>query len=480
MALSDQEIQGIYDSGFDAVRNVIRQFEQRLERLERLVDTLMASKSKNSQNSHKPPSSDGLKRNNRTSSLRGKSGRKPGGQKGHEGTTLQMSATPEHIEKHEPSHCQSCCRSLRSVTPSHEYVSRQVFDIPSIKVTVTEHQVYSKHCPHCGAHSSGSFPPEATQRVQYGPRLQAIGTYLMNYQLLPFERSEELFNDLFGVKLSHGTLARINQRCHDRLDGAEAWIRRCILTQPVVHFDETGLFVNTHLQWLHIAGSVEATLYACCEKRGCDGMDSMGILPHYDGVAIHDGWKAYWKYACGHGLCNAHHLRELKFIIEQYAQGWAKRMKRLLRTMNDSVKRCQDSCLPRRMIVRFERRYAAILRAGYHENPVSQEKCPVVKRGRKAQSVARNLLDRFLRYQREVMAFVYDFNVPFDNNLAERDGRMMKLRMKISGGFRSMGGAEVFCRIRSYISTVKKQHKNIFDALCQVFTGSPVEFLEKV
>jgi transposase len=231
-----------------------------------------------------------------------------------------MSENPDYIEKHDPATCPTCNRSLKSAPRMPEYNARQVVDIPAIVSQTTEHQVFSKTCCNCGAISKGNFPVHVSQHVQYGPHLRAVATYLMNYQLLPYERTEELFKDLFGVAMSYATLARINQRSYEKLEGVETCIRQHILTQPVVHFDETGLFIDTKLHWLHIAGYTDATLYIGSEKRGQDGMDVMVILSKYGGVGIHDGWKTYWKYTCKHGLCNAHHLRELKFVIEQFSQ----------------------------------------------------------------------------------------------------------------------------------------------------------------
>jgi transposase len=477
MGMSDREIKDVYDRGFPVVRDTIRRLEQRIESLDKLeerVARLEARNKKDSHNSSKPPSSDGFKRIPRTNSLRGKSGKKAGGQIGHEGMTLEMTDTPDRIETHPAIACRCCGKSLSAVK-SRIYERRQVFDIPEIPIKVTEHRAETKECPHCHTITTGAFPERVTQRVQYGLRVQSMAVYFMNYQHLPYERTEEAFRDLFGIDLSHGTIATMNKRCALRLEDAIEWIRNRLIGKRVVHFDETGIRVAKKLRWLHLAGANDATLYTCSDKRGTDGMDAAGILPMYRGTAIHDGWKAYWKYLCSHGLCNAHHLRELIFIAEQYRQKWASRMKRLLLEIKEMVDKCKEQTLSAKTIQRFEREYARIIEEGLRINPRRRKRCGT--RGKIAQGAARNLLERLSDYKTEVLGFMYDFNIPFDNNFGERDIRMMKVHEKISGCFRSIQGAEIFCDIRSYISTVKKQGKNVMGALEHAFSFSAVKFL---
>lgn len=477
MGMSDREIKEIYENGFPVVRDTIRRLEERIESLDKLekrVARLEARNKKDSHNSSKPPSSDGFKRISRTNSLRGKSGKKAGGQIGHEGTTLEMTGTPDHIETHPAFECRCCGESLSAVK-SRTYERRQVFDIPEIPIEVTEHRAESKVCPHCHAITTGTFPERVTQRVQYGLRVQSMAVYFMNYQHLPYERTEEAFRDLFGIDLSHGTIATMNKRCALRLEDAIEWIRNRLIGKDVVHFDETGIRVAKKLRWLHLAGADDATLYTCSDKRGTDGMDAAGVLPKFRGTAIHDGWKAYWKYLCAHGLCNAHHLRELIFIAEQYRQQWASRMKRLLLRIKEMVDKCKEQALPVRTIRRFELEYEQIVKDGLRSNPRRRKRTGT--RGKIAQGAARNLLERLSDYKTEVLGFMYNFNIPFDNNFGERDIRMMKVHEKVSGCFRSVQGANTFCDIRSYISTVKKQGKDLMDALEDAFSFSAVKFL---
>jgi transposase len=477
MGMSDREIQEVYESGFPVVRDTIRRLEERIESLDKLeerVARLEARNKKDSHNSSKPPSSDGFKRIPRTTSLRGKSGKNAGGQIGHEGTTLEMTDTPDRIETHPVFQCRCCGKSLSAIK-SRTYERRQVFDIPEIPIEVTEHRAETKECPHCHTITTGTFPQRVTQRVQYGLRIQSMAVYFMNYQHLPYERTEEAFRDLFGVDLSHGTIASMNKRCALRLEDAIEWIRNLLIGKRVVHFDETGIRVAKKLRWLHLAGADDATLYTCSDKRGNDGMDAAGILPKFRGTAIHDSWKAYWKYMCSHGLCNAHHLRELIFIAEQYRQKWANKMKRLLLKIKEMVDKCKEQALSMKTIRHFEREYARIIEEGLRINPKRKKRSGT--RGRIAQGSSRNLLVRLLEYKQEVLGFMYDFNIPFDNNLGERDVRMMKVHEKISGCFRSIQGAEIFCDIRSYISTVKKQGKDVMGALEHAFSFSAVKFL---
>ena len=309
-------------------------------------------------------------------------------------------------------------------------------------------------------------------------RLQALAAYLKNYGLLPYERTAELFADLFSIPVSVGTLVNSNATCAQRLTGISERIRAALVAQPVVGFDETGMSIGGHLWWLHVASSDLLTCYAEHAKRGKQATDDIGILPHFTGRALHDHWQSYFRYQCGHALCNAHHLRELTFIEEQYRQPWASELKELLLTVNAAVDHAQQQGR-RRLYGPQRRRFAAayhrIIDAGLRANP-RPSPAPAgsrKQRGRKKQGKARNLLLRLARRWRSVLAFMYDFRVPFTNNGAERDLRMMKVQQKISGTFRSAEGAAAFCRIRSYISTMRKNGSNVFAALSSVFAGRP-------
>ena len=267
-----------------------------------------------------------------------------------------------------------------------------------------------------------------------------------------------------------------NQTCYERLEAVEQKIKEQIASAAVVNFDETALYCNRQRHWLHVASTPKLTAYSYHPKRGTEAMDAMNILPQFHGRAIHDYWKPYFTYSCDHGLCNGHHLRELTFIAEQDQQEWASQMKALLLDIKDTVEHVQPQLkrLDDATIRKFERQYRRIIKTGHQENPSPVITNPTKKRGKPKQSSAKNLLDRFEKHPKEILAFMYDFNVPFDNNQGERDIRMMKVKQKISGCFRSGNGARYFCRIRGYISTAKKQGLNVLDAIQRIFDGNPL------
>jgi transposase len=403
------------------------------------------------------------------SKVRKSSGKKPGGQKGHKGTTLRMVDSPDIIKVHKVERCGHCGQSLRGKKVLG-YDRRQVFDLPPIKVEVTEHQTEIKECGGCGTLTTAEFPEEVRHKVQYGPGLKATAGYIKGYGLLSYERAAELFEDLFGVPLSGGTLVNIDREIGERLEEVNKRIKEQILDSPIVHFDETGMRIEGKLHWLHVAGTEEATYYMPHGKRGSQAIDAIGILPSFEGIAVHDGWSSYFNYGCDHALCNAHHLRELIFVHEQDEQSWAKQMIEFLLEVKEKKEKSKGQQFSVRRIQEFERRYREIVAMGMAANPPPAEEGKK-KRGRKKKSKAANLLGRLRQHEKAVLAFMYDFSVPFHNNLGERDIRMMKVQQKISGTFRSFDGALSFCRIRSYISTVKKRGLNVMSALQDVFSG---------
>ena len=372
--------------------------------------------------------------------------------------------------------CSGCGASLSDV-PIEQILSRQVFDIPPIELQVKEHQMEVKCCPQCGMSNQGSFPPEATNVVQYGPQLKSMMVYLMEGQLLPSYRVGEVLGDLFNVSVSEGTLYTARDQCFERLEPIEQAIHRAIVASEVVHFDETGSRVNQQLWWLHVASTDALTYYQVHPKRGRIAMDEMGILPEFEGKAVHDGLKSYQGYECEHFLCNAHHLRELQYLLERDAQGWTFQLSLLLVSIHSQVKQAKaegKTQLSTQELDAFEARYEAILNEGFSQNPIPPpDPDAVKKRGRPKRSAPRNLLERLREHKSSVLGFMYDFAVPFDNNQSERDLRMMKLKQKISGCFRSEEGAKRFCRIRGYLSTMRKQGRNIMDALVGLFSGHP-------
>lgn len=444
----------------------------RIAELEKENEALKSKLATNSRNSSKPPSSDGYDKP-KPKSQRKKSGRSSGGQPGHKGSTLKQVEHPDHIHDHAVSHCTHCHADLSNqAVIAHE--ARQVFDLPEIKAVVTEHRAQIKTCSHCDARVKAKFPESVTQSVQYGNRVHATATYLSQYQLLPYQRLQELFHDLFQITLSQGTLNNILNRGHRHLEPFEKAAKTVLRESEVVHFDESGIRLKKSLNWLHVASTEQLTCYHIDPKRGQAAMDVMAILPEYQGHAVHDHWASYYGYDCQHVLCNAHHLRELTFAQEQHQQHWAGEVSKCLLDAKqevDAAKAVGALSLDASRLTYFDRRYSRLLRAGRAELPV----LPVdknKKRGKKKQHKVKNFHDRLVNHKKEVLAFLVDFSLPFDNNLAERDVRMVKVKQKISGCFRSDQGAKTFCRIRGYISTAKKQGRNVFGALNDAFEGA--------
>lgn len=478
-SLTRADIQGIYTQGEAAVISLVEgllhqlsEHQRALKILEARVAALENQSAKDSHNSSKPPSGDGFGK--RTKSLRTKSERPSGGQQGHPGSTLEWIEEPDFTEIHKVEECQGCGLSLTQ-TSVQTWETSQVHDLPPMRLQVTEHQAEVKCCPHCQTLNRGKFPLHIIRGVQYGSALKGLMVYLSDYQLLPSQRTIELLSDVFGFSLSEGTLYNARQRCFESLEPIEGQIIEAIQAAPVAHFDETGARVKGKLFWLHVASSDLLTYYCIHDKRGQIAIDEINILPHFKGVSVHDGLKSYAQYKCLHALCNAHHLRELIFINERYAQPWAESMMKLLLDIKKQVSESKAQgllSLDSDVLDAFEIRYQTILNEGFTANPFIPSDVPK-SRGRPKQSPPKNLLDRLQSQQSEVLRFMHDFDVPFDNNQAERDLRMMKLKQKISGGFRSLLGGKFFCRIRGYISTLKKQRHNILAQLKLVFMAQP-------
>jgi len=451
----------------------LQQLETVVQEQAATIQDLRDQLAKNSSNSGKPPSSDGLKKP-RTRSLRRTTGRKPGGQKGRQGHTLPLRDAPDHIEPHSLERCPQCQADLADIRPAG-YARRQVWDVPPVRLEVAEHQAEIKVCPHCQATVQASFPPEVSQPVQYGPRLKAQASYLNTYHFMPHARTCELFGDFYGHTPAPALVKEANQAVETGSQPAVAAIYARLIQAEVEHFDESGLRVAGQTQWLHVASTDDLTYYEVHPQRGQAAMTDIGILPLFSGRAMHDHWRPYQTFDnCDHAYCNAHHLRELQFVTDQYQQPWAEEMAHLLLDSKAEVAQTAlvAEALPPERITHFEQRYDNLLQQGLAANPPSTDP-PPKQRGRTKQSPPKNLLDRLDRHKPEVLAFMYDFRVPFDNNLAERDIRMVKVKQKISGSFRTKPGAQTFCAIRSYISTVRKQGGNVIDAIQGALKGNP-------
>jgi len=464
VAQKDALIEALFEQ-VDRVEELLALVQKLSARVEELEGRLR----KDSHNSSKPPSSDGLNKKNQ--SLRESSGRKPGGQGGHGGSTLKRVAHPDVVVEHPlATHCHRCGAALGTAAQGLITVRRQVFDLLRPVLQVTEHRGYELHCA-CGQYHCSEFPDEVAAPVQYGPVVKATLVYLTQSQLLPMARTVQLFHDLYGLTLSAGTVQASIGQAAQHLAPAYERIAHALSAAPVVHFDETGQRASARLRWLHTAATAELTWYGTHDKRGRIAMDAAGILPAFKGVAVHDGWASYREYDCTHALCNAHHLRELIYLEETTQQPWTRKMIEFLRAAKKEADaaRGDDCALNRARLTVLHRRYRAILTEGERDNPPATQRPR--RRGRIKQSPAVNLLMRLRTHTHDVLRFLTDARVPFDNNQAERDIRMPKLKQKTSGCFRTVGGADSFAIIRSYLSTLRKQSRNVFHALTLAFQG---------
>lgn len=462
----------IYDQGREAVVNHIVELELKIESMDDRLRRIEALLNQDSHNSSKPPSSDMTK--NYSNGSKKKSPRSSGGQHGHEGSTLKRSATPDLIVRHSVDECMQCGHSLTKVK-AHSIKKRQVIDVPPITPVVTEHQAESKSCPHCGEVSHAPFPSAIPKAVQYGETIKAIASYLMQYQLVPAARTREFLNDILRCPVSEGSLFAWSADLAEQSAPTYAAIQQMVIASPVIHSDETGVNCDKKNYWFHVATTQLATFLSVHPKRGKDAMDDIGVLPNFRGTAVHDMWASYFRYKdIRHAVCNAHLLRELTFALEEFKQRWAGKLITLLCHIHTVVERRRGSditLLDERTLKSNRDHYDHLVALGLRKNPRHRGSPHV--RGRVKQSKVRNLLERLRDHADAVLLFMYDFTVPFTNNLAERDLRMSKVKMKISGCFRSASAAGVYCRIRSYISTVSKHGLNIFHAIVSAFNGRP-------
>lgn len=459
----------------DLLRLIAKQASA-IEFLEDRVHALESNQKKNSSNSSKPPSSD-IGKPKQTKSLRTRSGKKPRGQAGHFGETLSFSATPDEIITHAVSHCACCGKSLSEVS-AIDYEHRQVYDMPPIEMVVTEHQSEIKRCPRCNTINKAVFPEGVNQPVQYGTGVQTWAAYFTQYQLKPYARTAQLFGDLVGHSVSTSFLVNNNRRFGELLQPFIKKLRNKLLQQPVLHADETGYYYKGQRNWLHTLCTEKHTLYMPHEKRGKLAMDAMGVLPDYKGTLVHDFWKSYNEYPCRHALCNVHHLRDLTFCEEVLNCSWAAKAKQFFIHLLDKVKIAKESgagYLTKGQLQYISKKYDELIKEGQQLYPPPKK--IKGRRGVTKKTKSHNLLERFTTYKPEVLAFAKNFSIPFGNNLAEQAIRMVKVKQKISGCFRSEQGAKDFADIRSYIATMQKQGYSIIQAIEEALMGYPKKLL---
>jgi len=431
-----------------------------------LLVTILANRlGLNSKNSSKPPSSDP----NRKKDFKEQGERKPGGQLGHIGTTLKPVSDPDLIKEIKVDRNTLPQGNYRAVG----YESRQVVDL-DISTVVTEWRAEILE-DQKGKRYVAPFPKDVTRPVQYGVGVKVNAVYMSQYQLIPYNRIEDHFQDQMGMPISAGTINNFNKDAFGRLELFESWVKKQLALSPLIHGDETGINIDGIKRWLHNVSNDRFSFFYPHANRGGEAIDEMGILPGYSGIICHDHWKPYFKYGGLHALCNAHHLRELERALEQDKQQWAGQMIVLLKEINKATNDA-GGCLETAESEHYRKRYRELLCEAELECPPPEE--PVIKKkGKTKRSTARNLLERLRDFENETLRFMVDENVPFSNNQAENDLRMTKVQQKISGCFRSMDGAKTFCRIRSYLSTCRKQGVTASEALRLLFQGSWPAFM---
>ena len=434
-----------------------------------VIHWLLGKLGLHSANSSIPPSQDPHRKRGSKRKAKGKK-RKPGGQNGHEGATLQREANPDRIETIEVD---------RRTIPSGEYSSagfesRQVIDIEISKV-VTEYRAEILEDAQ-GNQFVAEFPAGVSRPVQYGNRVKAQAVYMSQQQLVPYDRIRDYFADQCGIPISAGSLFNFNQEAFGLLETFESIVTRQLIVQPLLHADETGINVNGACVWLHCVSNDLWTLFLPHANRGGAAMKAMGVLQHFQGTLCHDHWTPYFQFNCQHSLCNAHHLRELERAWEQDGQRWAKKMQDLLLEINEAAAKA-GGCLTEKAAKQFRNRYRGVLTRGDGQCPPPVLQHHAGKRGRIPKTKSRNLLERLRDFETETLRFMTDKLVPFTNNQGENDLRMTKVQQKISGCFRSFEGAQIFCRVRSYLSTCRKHDLLPTDALQMLLSGRLPDFI---
>jgi transposase len=468
---SREQLRVLISENPEAVIDLIEMLFDKIDDLTNRFQKLEERLSLNSGNSSKPPSTDGF-RKPRKSSQRKNTGKKPGGQKGHIFHTLEFSSEPDDQVLHTVEKC-ACghyfSENEKSIT------SRQIFDIPELKIFITQLDFEVGTCPCCQKETFNEQLNNFKRRTQYGFRIKSLVTYLMQYQFIPYNRMKDFLNDIFAVKVSAGSFFNWMREASGKLSVFEEELKQKLLQKDVLHFDETGCNINGKLHWLH---SSDLTLLAVHENRGAKAMSDIDILPHYTGIGVHDFWKPYYKFKMKHSLCNAHNLRDLKFLQEELNENWAGKVISFL----IKVKRAKEKEISKgrwkftkKIIADFNLEYRHIVKIAQKCHPENMQKNK--SRGRPKRTKQQNFIKKLKEKADEILHFMNDFDVPFDNNQAERDIRMEKVHMKISGCFRSIQGAQFSFRIRSLISTVRKNGNSINDALNNLFSDKKILIL---
>ena len=455
--------------------NTVAELNQTIDELNQTIKELKEQLNKNSKNSSKPPSSDGLKKPNKDRSLRQKSGKKQGAQDGHDGVYLSVISNPDFIEKHMHSDCDGCpyrdsCLDKACVKESRHEIDAEVV------VNVTEYQLIVVHdCPLQHCEKAGAFPTDIKATVQYGKNLQAMVVAFNTVGAVSINRTHEILSSVFNIPLSTGTIKNMVTRCAEVLKPTYDKIFHTMVNLGLIHCDETGTRVDGKTWWVHNVSDMDFTYLGIHKKRGHLGMDDLGILPLFKGIVVHDCWTSYWKYPdITHAVCCAHLLRELNGVIENHPeQTWAPEFRDLLLAM----KKVRDKALTKGKdeisyyhLHKFDKKYDEIIKIALAENPLPEE--TTKKRGRKKKSKVLNLISRLESYKASVCLFINNLCVPFDNNQAERDLRMIKVKTKVSGCFRSEEGAQEYLTIMSYIGTAHKHGINAFTAIREALNGN--------
>lgn len=463
--MTNREARALYQQGEEVTVAYLVEITNRLKAIEARLNL-------NSQNSSKPPSAD-QKKTNKNRSLRKSSGRKPGAQPGHKGKTLEKVDNPDQIIPHRPEVCLHCQAKLEGVE-ANGYTARQVFEIPEPKIVVTEHRVFCVTCPCCAKEAKAQFPQGVEQAVQYGPRILGFATYLSADHLVPYARVSKIIQEFTGIAFSQGTLNTALQNAFVGLEDFELRLILALRRVGILHVDETGGWVNKVRYWFHVRCTKTLTYLFCHKNRGKEATND---LLTYTGRLVSDFFASYKDLECLHQFCMAHICRELVGVFEKTGQTWAKDLKEHLEHCNAACHAARERGSSKLWNARIlAEEFDGFVSAGIRANPLAPA-IRNVKTGKfapAALSSARALLERLRDYREDCLAFLSDLSVPFTNNEAERGVRMLKVKSKISGCFRTLEGATRFCRLRSYLQTCGKQGLNRLECLCSVFRGKPI------